>query len=94
MRDHVICIILISAHRDADDAIRGRDGYMFDGYKLRVELPRSSPRYVGGRGGGGRGYYGGGRRDGYGRGGGRQSGHKLLITGLPPTGSWQDIKVN
>ncbi|MFS7946473.1 putative RNA recognition motif domain, nucleotide-binding alpha-beta plait domain superfamily [Helianthus anomalus] len=51
--------------RDADDAIRGRDGYDFDGHKLRVELAhggRGSSSYKdrysshssgrGGRGGG------------------------------------------
>ena len=55
---------------------------------------------MGGRGGGWRG--GGGGRGGYGygfnRGGGmrgrRPRGYQLLITGLPSTGSWQDIKVS
>eukprot|EP00850_Spirogloea_muscicola_P025676 SM003895S14655 [mRNA] locus=s3895:278:1299:+ [translate_table: standard] len=44
--------------RDAEDAIRGRDGYNFDGYRLRVELahggmPRGPPGggYGGGYGG-------------------------------------------
>ena len=27
--------------RDADDAIHGRDGYDLDGYRIRVEHPRS-----------------------------------------------------
>ncbi|KAJ3590239.1 hypothetical protein NHX12_008193 [Muraenolepis orangiensis] len=27
--------------RDADDAVYGRDGYDYDGYRLRVEFPRS-----------------------------------------------------
>ncbi|VVC88297.1 unnamed protein product [Leptidea sinapis] len=42
--------------RDADDAVRARDGYDYDGYRLRVEFPR------GGGGGGGRGSRGGGDR--------------------------------
>jgi hypothetical protein len=28
------------ACRDADDAVYGRDGYDYDGYKLRVEFPK------------------------------------------------------
>ncbi|KAI8441774.1 hypothetical protein MSG28_005463 [Choristoneura fumiferana] len=39
--------------RDAEDAVRARDGYDYDGYRLRVEFPR-------GGGGGGRGSRGGG----------------------------------
>ncbi|XP_020097805.1 serine/arginine-rich splicing factor SR30-like [Ananas comosus] len=31
--------------RDADDAIRGRDGYKFDGYRLRVELAHGGRSY-------------------------------------------------
>lgn len=26
--------------RDADDAVKARDGYDYDGYRLRVEFPR------------------------------------------------------
>ncbi|KAF3774529.1 Serine/arginine-rich-splicing factor, partial [Nymphaea thermarum] len=57
------CFIEFENARDAEDAIRGRDGYNFDGHRLRVELAhggrrRSSPtdRYssysnsIGGRG--------------------------------------------
>lgn len=80
-------------NRDAEDAVRGRDGYTFDGYRIRVEFPRSSSRGErggdGGRGGGG----GGGNR--YGSFSGRASrpkGYQLLVSGLPPTGSWQDVK--
>lgn len=91
--------------RDADDAVHARDGYNYDGYHLRVELPRGSG--PGGRGGGGggdfRGGGGGGRGGGMdtrgGRGGGgrggppsRRSEFRVLVSGLPPTGSWQDLK--
>ncbi|KAL4572118.1 hypothetical protein LXL04_018887 [Taraxacum kok-saghyz] len=81
--------------RDAEDAIRGRDGYDFDGHRLRVELAHggrgnssSTDRhggYGGGRGGGG----GGG-----GRGGGvsRRSDYRVMVTGLPSSASWQDLK--
>ncbi|XP_076889024.1 serine/arginine-rich-splicing factor SR34-like [Bidens hawaiensis] len=75
--------------RDADDAIRGRDGYDFDGHKLRVELAH------GGRGNSS-------HKDRYsshssgrgGRGGGvsRRSDYRVLVTGLPSSASWQDLK--
>ncbi|CAJ0577175.1 unnamed protein product, partial [Mesorhabditis spiculigera] len=72
--------------RDAEDAVRGRDGYDFDGYRLRVEFPRGvGPRGVGGRP----------MRDGGSSRGApppRRSGYRVKITGLPPTGSWQDLK--
>merc|ERR1712095_216130 len=55
--------------RDADDAVYARDGYDYDGYKLRVEFPR---------GGGGP--------------PARRSQYRVVVTGLPPTGSWQDLK--
>jgi arginine/serine-rich splicing factor 1/9 len=74
--------------RDAEDAVHARDGYNYDGYTLRVEFPRGTG--PGGRGGGGGG--GGGR--GRGRGGppSRRSEYRVLVSGLPPTGSWQDLK--
>ena len=75
--------------RDAEDAVYSRDGYDFDGYRIRVEFPRSSNRGRGGpprsRGGGSR---GGGR--GFVRRGAK--GYKCVVSGLPPTGSWQDLK--
>ncbi|XP_071448719.1 serine/arginine-rich splicing factor 1B isoform X3 [Hetaerina americana] len=67
--------------RDAEDAVHARDGYDYDGYRLRVEFPR----------GGGPGGFRGGR----GRGRGppaRRSQYRVLVTGLPPSGSWQDLK--
>ncbi|XP_053969662.1 serine/arginine-rich splicing factor 1A-like [Anastrepha ludens] len=84
--------------RDAEDAVKARDGYDYDGYRLRVEFPRGGgpgsfrgnrndrSRNGGGRGGGG----GGG-------GGGRgpptkRSQYRVLVTGLPSSGSWQDLK--
>jgi len=48
--------------RDAEDAVRGRDGYEFDGQRIRVEFPP------------------------------RRSEYRVLVSGLPPTGSWQDLK--
>ncbi|XP_059930384.1 serine/arginine-rich splicing factor 1A [Gadus macrocephalus] len=103
--------------RDADDAVYGRDGYDYDGYRLRVEFPRSG-RGSGRGGGGGGGGFGGG--DGGGRGGGggggdrggggggggggigaprgrygppsRRSEYRVIVSGLPQSGSWQDLK--
>ncbi|KAL7112739.1 hypothetical protein ACP275_04G020600 [Erythranthe tilingii] len=71
--------------RDAEDAIRGRDGYDFDRHRLRVELAHggrgnssSTDRQSGSRGP---------------RGGvSRRSEYRVLITGLPNSASWQDLK--
>ncbi|XP_045467122.1 serine/arginine-rich splicing factor 1A-like [Harmonia axyridis] len=76
--------------RDADDAVRARDGYDYDGYRLRVEFPRGSGHggFRGGRGGGG-----GGDRGRSSRGPpARRSQFRVLVTGLPSSGSWQDLK--
>ncbi|CAB4008664.1 serine arginine-rich splicing factor 1A [Paramuricea clavata] len=87
--------MLFFIYRDAQDAIRGRDGYDLDGNQLRVELPRSAGGGGGGfRGGRGQGRFGGG--GGRGRGGRpfipRGNGFRVLVKNLPPTGSWQDLK--
>ncbi|KAK2965506.1 hypothetical protein RJ640_008856 [Escallonia rubra] len=72
----------------AEDAIRGRDGYDFDGCRLRVELAhggrgRSSPiDRRGAYGGGGGGRYGVSRRSDY----------RVVVRGLPSKASWQDLK--
>jgi arginine/serine-rich splicing factor 1/9 len=67
--------------RDAEDAIRGRDGYDFDRSRIRVEMA-GRPKGGGGddrRGGGGSTL--GGRHE-----------HRVVVTGLPKTASWQDLK--
>ncbi|XP_014664959.1 PREDICTED: serine/arginine-rich splicing factor 1B-like [Priapulus caudatus] len=69
--------------RDAEDAVYERDGYNYDGYRLRVEFPRGS-------GPGARGFGpGSGRRPGPPS---SRSDYRVVVTGLPPTGSWQDLK--
>ncbi|XP_062268694.1 serine/arginine-rich splicing factor 9 [Platichthys flesus] len=89
--------------RDADDAVYGRNGYGYGDSKLRVEYPRSTGAKFGpmggGEGGGGRGGGGGGRGGGAegaprGRFGPptRRSEFRVIVTGLPPSGSWQDLK--
>lgn len=86
------CFVEFESSRDADDAIRGRDGYNFDGCRLRVELAH-----------GGRGQSSSSdRRGGYGgnsaRGGGghfgisRHSEFRVIVRGLPSSASWQDLK--
>eukprot|EP00602_Paraphysomonas_sp_CaronLab_P008377 CAMPEP_0185024904 /NCGR_PEP_ID=MMETSP1103-20130426/8071_1 /TAXON_ID=36769 /ORGANISM="Paraphysomonas bandaiensis, Strain Caron Lab Isolate" /LENGTH=303 /DNA_ID=CAMNT_0027557989 /DNA_START=61 /DNA_END=973 /DNA_ORIENTATION=- len=67
---------------DADAAIRGRDGYDFDGDRLRVEYSKGSR-------GSDRGDF---RRDNRGRGGGRRSDWRVIVTRLPRSASWQDLK--
>ena len=70
--------------RDAEDAVYARDGYDYDGYRLRVEFPKGGGgSFRGGRsapGGGGRGPPA------------RRSQYRVKVTGLPPSGSWQDLK--
>ncbi|KAL3827826.1 hypothetical protein ACJIZ3_016628 [Penstemon smallii] len=75
--------------RDAEDAIRGRDGYDFDGHRLRVELAHggrgnssSTDRYSS-HNSGSRGPHGGVSR---------RSDYRVVITGLPHSASWQDLK--
>lgn len=78
----------VRSRSDAEDAVKARDGYDYDGYRLRVEFPR----------GGGPGSYRGNRGD---RNRGERSNrgpvtkrsqYRVLVTGLPPSGSWQDLK--
>lgn len=85
--NNVFCLSFIP--RDAEDAVKARDGYDYDGYRLRVEFPR----------GGGPGSYRGSRGNERSRGEGRSRGpatkrsqYRVLVSGLPPSGSWQDLK--
>jgi len=89
--------------RDADDAVKGSSGYNFDGYRLRVEHPRGN-----GRGGdrfdrrddrGGFRDRGPGGRPAYnsysfrhGVAPARRTENRVRVSGIPSTGSWQDLK--
>lgn len=81
------CFVEFEDARDAEDAIRGRDGYKFDGHRLRVEIARggrasSVDIYDSGS------YYSGSRSSStY-----RRSGYRVLVYGLPSSASWQDLK--
>ncbi|KAF7217081.1 serine/arginine-rich splicing factor 9 isoform X2 [Nothobranchius furzeri] len=73
--------------RDADDAVYGRNGYEYGNSKLRVEYPRVSGGKPGSMGGAG----GGGQRGRFGP-PTRRSEFRVTVTGLPASGSWQDLK--
>merc|ERR1739838_204669 len=83
---------------DAQDAVDGRDGYKFDGYKLRVEFTRGNRREGGGgdfqsRRGASRPQQ---QQNSYSyrhnAPASRRTEHAVSITGLPASGSWQDLK--
>ncbi|XP_048638552.1 serine/arginine-rich splicing factor SR34A isoform X2 [Brassica napus] len=96
------CFVEFEHARDAEDAIDGRDGYNFDGCRLRVELAHGGRGQSSGDRRGGGGYRGGG--GGYGGGGGgggggsarfgvsRHSEFRVIVRGLPSSASWQDLK--
>lgn len=73
-------LIITMYYRDADDAVYARDGYDYDGYKLRVEFPRGGGgSFRGGRGDRGGGGYRGDRRPGPPA---RRSQYRVLVTGI------------
>ncbi|XP_021837482.1 serine/arginine-rich splicing factor SR30 [Spinacia oleracea] len=72
--------------RDAEDAVHGRNGYDFDGHRLRVEFAH-----------GGRGSSSSDHRSSYSgssyRGGApKHTDYRVMVTGLPSSASWQDLK--
>ncbi|KAI4295185.1 hypothetical protein MLD38_040564 [Melastoma candidum] len=71
--------------RDAEDAVYGRDGYDFDGCRLRVELAHGGRRPSMDR----HFSYNGSSSS---RGSSRRSDYRVLVTGLPSSASWQDLK--
>jgi arginine/serine-rich splicing factor 1/9 len=78
-RPPAFAFIAFDDYRDAQDAIRGRDGYNFDGNRLRVEFSKGDRRTAGGR-------------DEPRRGGGRRSEYGVKVSNLPRGCSWQDLK--
>lgn len=88
-RPPAFAFITFDDARDADDAIYGRDGYSFDGMRLRVEISKGDRARFGGRDDD-RDNRGGGRRGG--GGGGRRTDYGVIVTNLPRGTSWQDLK--
>lgn len=90
-RPPAFAFVVFDDYRDAEDAIRGRDGYMFDGCRLRVEMAkadRGGPRDARGRDDRG-------GRDApraSGKTGGRRTEFGVIVSGLPKSCSWQDLK--
>ena len=84
-RPPAFAFIAFDDYRDAQDAIRGRDGYNFDGYRLRVEFSKGD-RGRDGRDGRDR------RDEAPRRTGGRRTEYGVIVTNLPRGCSWQDLK--
>ncbi|XP_002159641.1 serine/arginine-rich splicing factor 1 [Hydra vulgaris] len=79
--------------RDASDAVYGKDGERFEGQRIRVQFPRNSAAGRERTESGSNNNGGGGYVRGRGRGPPiRRSENRVLVSGLPPTGSWQDLK--
>lgn len=80
-RPPAFAFITFYDRRDADDAVDRRDGYRFDGERLRCEHARDNRRDD--------------RRGPPGRGGGgmvKNSDYRVIIKGLSTRTSWQDLK--
>jgi len=84
-RPPAFAFIAFEDYRDAEDAIRGRDGYNFDGYRLRVEFSKGDRRDGGGR-------FDDRREPARKSGGGRRTDYGVVVTNLPKGCSWQDLK--
>ena len=72
-------------YRDAEDAVYGEDGKRFDGNRIKVQFPRGTQRDSGAS------------RSNYTRGRGRsqpirRTDYRILVSGVPASGSWQDLK--
>jgi len=99
-RPPAFAFVSFERYEDAEDAIRGRDGVMFEGQRLRVEMSKGSADVLGSSGA----YGAPDRRDD--RYGSpprtsvrappprdlRRSEFRVIVSGLPPSVSWQDLK--
>mmetsp|Transcript_25420 Transcript_25420/g.33099 ORF Transcript_25420/g.33099 Transcript_25420/m.33099 type:complete len:249 (+) Transcript_25420:32-778(+) len=77
-RPPAFAFVTFTHPRDADDAVYYRDGYDFDGGRIRVEMMK-------GRGGGRDGQYDVTKGSG-------KSQYRVIVSGLPKSASWQDLK--
>lgn len=73
-------------YRDAEEAVRARDGKKFDGCRLRVEFPRGRERPSR--------FKNGSASHGAARSAApqRRSKYRVKVSNLPTSGSWQDLK--
>lgn len=85
-RPPAYAFVVFDDHRDAEDAVRAKDGSLFDGYRLRVEMAKGERSSYRDDDRGGR------RSGGGGGGGGRRTDYGVVVTGLPKSCSWQDLK--
>lgn len=75
-------------YRDAEDAVYGEDGKRFDGNRIKVQFPRGNPKARDSSSRGSSSYtQGRGRNQPISR-----TDYRILVSGLPPSGSWQDLK--
>lgn len=70
-------------YRDAEEAVRCRDGKDWDGHRLRVEFPRGRERTSRFKNGSGSSRSNAPQR---------RSKFRVKVSGLPSSGSWQDLK--
>lgn len=92
-RPPAYAFITFEDDRDAEDAVRARNGYDYDGHRLRVEFSRGKDGPSSGRPGSRDGFRDDrGRGGGRGGGGGRRTEFRVIISGLPRSASWQDLK--
>jgi len=84
-RPPAFAFVTFDDSRDAEDAVRGRDGYSFAGLRLRVEFAKGERRPAGGGpeargGGGGASLFK------------RKPNFGVIVSDLPRSCSWQDLK--
>jgi len=89
--DPAFAFIEFDDSRDAEDAVYGEDGKRFDGNRIKVQFPRGTPRQAGASRSG-RSSYTRGRPSGERRGPPERTDHRITVSGLPASGSWQDLK--
>ncbi|KAH0456391.1 hypothetical protein IEQ34_014298 [Dendrobium chrysotoxum] len=81
------CFIEFESSLDAEDAIKGCDGYNFDGCHLKVEPAREGRSFLSSVGRSSR-YGGGANKYGF----SYRSEYRVVVSGLPSSASWRDLK--
>jgi len=78
--------------RDCDDAVKARNNYNYDGYRLTVELPKKRSNDTESRRRPSTNTHGQSTFNKDHSGPSKRTDHRILIKNMPPTGSWQDLK--